>query len=163
MNHFVDDNNTNKNNVDVNASNHSPPKEIDRSVYDVLIDQNMYLDMKSKQLSNWDNPTWKNAAYVPKKRWLYTTDEVSSLCICFYQENPSCQDSRHPCKSIWWEIRGKSMHESNIRKEITKVFLNKILMKKPPIVDIELLPINLVKQKMVLSGSWSTSSTATKR
>jgi len=50
-----------------------------------------------------------------------------------------------------------------IREEILKFFQNKVQSKKPAIVDVEQLPMDPTKRKMVVSGTGSTSSTASKK
>lgn len=51
----------------------------------------------------------------------------------------------------------------SIREWIAKVLLDKIPMKKPPIIDIELITTDFVKRKMILSNVGSTSSMTTKK
>lgn len=59
MNHYYEDDNANieEENIDVNDAptplvDHSPPEEIDRSIYDTLNEKNLHLDMKSNHLEN---------------------------------------------------------------------------------------------------------------
>lgn len=52
--------------LNINVDRHSPPEDIDTSIYDPSIDENLYLDMKRNRPPNWDDSTWKYAAYPEK-------------------------------------------------------------------------------------------------
>lgn len=81
MNHYYNDDNANieeenviANDVPTPLVNHIPLKEIDCSICDALIEENMYLDMKSNQLHypSCVYPTWKYATYTLKIKDSYT-------------------------------------------------------------------------------------------
>ena len=145
----------------------NPPEEIDLLIYDPSIDKDLYMDMKKNRPPNWEDPAWKYGAWVGKKEGrttqpikcllcgLITTGGINRLKVHLAHINP--QSSRLNVK-VCPKVPMK------IREEMGKLLLAKTSCKKPPLVDIELLPSDPIKRKMELSGaSTRGSSTASKK
>ena len=134
----------------------------DRSVYDKSIDERLINDLNFQRPQHWDDPTWKYAAYAPEEQHGTRTLPVRCLLCGFLSKGGIYRVKLHISRvsptGSKLNVKPCPRATMPIREEITAFLLKRATKKPPPIVDVESLPTDKIKRKMVLSGVGSSSS-----